>query len=340
MVTASGVPAVYRTSTSRKGGVSIWPRAEARHAEPSADKDIRSDPESAERLVAPGAESAAPAREDGWLLRAASSLEDYVSNPFGRYFAGQTFAAYWTESYLNGLVFWGRTDEDDIKQVTRALDAVLIADRVHEVLIDASGLSSIDARAFVTMAAYMGTHRAAHARLCRRQALVRPGGMAGAVVAGFYQVVRPGYPVAVFDDPAQAVSWLELPHGAALVRELERIRDEVKDTSAVVLGRVRSLLGDEQQDLGRLSLDLVAARLTLTPRTLQRRLVEAGTSFRAEINTARLRLAKSLLANTDYDLKRISFMVGCSSAAQFSSFFRRSTNSSPKEWRAGSARRA
>ena len=164
--------------------------------------------------------------------------------------------------------------------------------------------------------------------------------MAGAVVAGFYEVIRPAYPVAVFDDPAEAVKWLELPEGGALVRELDRIRDEVKDTAAVVLGRVRSLLGDEEQDLGRFSLDLVASKLMLTPRTLQRRLVDAGTSFRAEVNTARLRLAKSLLVSTDYDLKRISFMVGCRSAAQFSSFFRRSTNCTPKDWRAGSPRRA
>ena len=256
-----------------------------------------------------------------------------MADPFGRYTAGATFAAYWTKTYLNGIVFWGRPDDDDMKLITRALDAVLITDREHEVLIDAAGLSSIDARAFASLASYMVTHRAAHSRLCRRQALVRPGGMAGAVVAGFYEVIRPSYPVAVFDELAIAVRWLELPSGGELMREFDRIRSELQDTSALVLARVRCLLRDEEQDLGKSSLDRVAAKLGLSPRTLQRRLVDAGTSFRAEVATARLRMAKDLLLNTAYDLKRIAFMVGCGSAAQFSAFFHRSARCSPTDWR-------
>jgi AraC-like DNA-binding protein len=304
--------------------------AKARH--PGRDPEPRS-------LAVAGPPTLASTNRGGrWSLRAASSLEDYVANPFGRYIAGPTFAAYWTSTDLNGIVFWGRPDEDDTKLITRALDAVLIANRDHTVLIEASGLSSIDARAFATLASYMVTHRAAHSRLCHRQALVRPGGMAGAVVAGFYEIIRPSYPVAVFDELVVAVRWLELPDGGELVREFARIRTELQDTSSLVLARVRSLLRDEEQDLGKSSLDRIAGKLVLSPRTLQRRLVDAGTSFRAEVATARLHLAKNLLVNTDYDLKRIAFLVGCGSAAQFSAFFRRSTCCSPTDWRDRSRR--
>lgn len=310
--------------------VSMSRQAEAHEASKTSAPPL---PGAAERV-----NSVAPTGNRPRLLRAASSLEDYVANPFGRYISGQTFASYWTDAHVNGIVFWGRCDEDDIVRVMRALDAVLVADIPHEVLIDASGLSSIHPRAFAALATYMVTHRATHSRLCRRQALVRPGGMAGAIVAGFYQVVRPNYPVAVFDDSAAAIGWLELPNGEDLVREINRIRDELQDTSAVVLARVRSLLCDEAQDLGKSSLDRVASKLTLSPRTLQRRLVDAGTSFRAEVTTARLKMAKDLLSGSDYDLKRIAFLIGCGSAARFSAFFRRSTRCSPTDWRE-SARR-
>jgi AraC-like DNA-binding protein len=269
-----------------------------------------------------------------WHLQAASTLEDYVANPFGRYISGPTYAVYWSKAKLNGIIFWGRPDDEDMRRVTRALDAVLHFGRPHEVLIDAASLKSIDPRAFATMASYMVTHRSVHARLCERQALVRPEGLAGAVVAGFYEIIRPSYPVSVFDEPAAAVRWLSLPDGAGLLRELDRIRVEFQDNAAVVLARVRALLCDEQQDLGIMSLERFASAMAMSPRTLQRRLVDAGTSFRAEVTAARLSLAKHLLANTDYDLKRIAFRVGCSSAAQFSTLFQRLTHRSPTEWRA------
>ncbi|MEM9216408.1 MAG: AraC family transcriptional regulator ligand-binding domain-containing protein [Cyanobacteria bacterium P01_F01_bin.150] len=63
----------------------------------------------------------------------------------------------------------------------------------------------------------------------------------------------------------------------------------------------------------------VAQRLAVSPRTLQRRLQEEGTSFQQELSDLRSELANHYLANTPYSSAEISFLLGYSDP---SSFFR------------------
>jgi AraC-like DNA-binding protein len=268
-------------------------------------------------------------------LRQASSVEDYVADPIGRCVCGPTFVAYWADTHMNGVTFWGRPDEDHLKTVTRALDAVLLPGRPHHrVLIDASRLTSVDLRAFAVVAGYMVRHRATHARICTQQALVRPNGLPGAVVAGFYALINPGYPVQVFDEPATALGWLGLPPALGLTEEIDRIRTSLADDSALFLSEVRALL---DRELGRITLPAAASALAVSQRTLQRRLLEAGSSFRAELTAAQLRLAEDLLSHGRSDIKTVAARVGYTSAARFSTFFRRLTGHSPAAWRDGAA---
>jgi AraC-like DNA-binding protein len=269
-------------------------------------------------------------------LRRCASVDDYVASPFGRYVSGPTFVAYWASAQFNGLTFWGRPDEEHMKVVTRALDAVLVPGRpTHSVLVDASRLSGVDVRAFATMAGYMLQHRAAHARLCTRQALLRPNGLPGAVVAGFYALIDPGYPVKVFDDTAAAIAWLDLPEGISPWQEIDRIRIHSADESALFLSEVRALL---DQDLEQRFLPAAASALAVSERTLQRRLLDAGSSFRAEVAAAQVRLAQELLLQGDRNLKTIAARVGYGSPARFTASFRRATGTSPAAWAAEQVR--
>jgi AraC-like DNA-binding protein len=263
-------------------------------------------------------------------LERATSVEDYVANPFGRYIAGPTYVAYWSSAHTNGITFWGRPDEEHLRSVTRALDAVLVPGRPHHrVLIDARDLAAVDVRAFAIMANYMVKNRATHARLCTRQALVRPNGLPGAVVAGFYALVNPGYPVQVFDDAQAALGWLDIPEDSSLLTEVGRIRTLAADDAASFLSEIRAYLDREQ---GRATLPQAASALAVSERTLQRRLRDGRSSFRDEVAAAQLRLAMDLLSHGTDNVNSVATQVGYASPSQFRAFFRRLTGQSPAEW--------
>jgi AraC-like DNA-binding protein len=94
-------------------------------------------------------------------------------------------------------------------------------------------------------------------------------------------------------------------------------------------------------DLLEASLPRIALRFGTSSRSLQRRLLELGTSFRLELETARLHDAKRRLRTSNLPVTRIALDVGFASLQSFSRCFRRSTGLSPRAWRsappAGSA---
>ena len=161
-----------------------------------------------------------------------------------------------------------------------------------------------------------------------RNAIVLPPGMAGAVVAGFYSVAAPPFPVRFFDDPSTALLWL----GAdpRVLAQLDAAQRELGGADPFLF-RLRALLD------ARLSgaTPAGAARgLGLSPRSLQRRLQEAGSTFTGELNAARVRKAQRLLAGSDLKVTGIALEVGCASSQHFSHLFRRLTGETPRAWRA------
>jgi len=73
--------------------------------------------------------------------------------------------------------------------------------------------------------------------------------------------------------------------------------------------------------MGRASIDQVASGLGLNPRTLQRRLDEAGVSFTTLLNDVRRELAQRYIDNTSYSMSRIAELLGYSSLSSFSRWF-------------------
>mgnify|MGYP006186804785 FL=1 len=101
-----------------------------------------------------------------------------------------------------------------------------------------------------------------------------------------------------------------------------------------VLERARTLLatqlGSEAVDLERL-----AAGLALSPRTLQRRLREAGLSFSQLVDETRQQLVLHYLRDPALELADIAFLVGFSEAGSLARAFRRWTGQSPGDFRRG-----
>lgn len=135
-------------------------------------------------------------------------------------------------------------------------------------------------------------------------------------------------PIALFDEPlgggdARVVSALE----THLVGELDAL-DAARIPDAVRLCIVESLRASESPDV-----DVVARRLALSRRTLQRRLREARTSFRDVVDAARHEVALDALTRGGRDMTDVAFLLGFSELSAFSRAFRRWTGASPTSWR-------
>lgn len=81
------------------------------------------------------------------------------------------------------------------------------------------------------------------------------------------------------------------------------------------------------------SLEEVATELSLSARTLQRRLAEDQIGFRDLRDSVRLREAERLLETTDIPIARIAEVSGYSDVASFSNAFRRRMGARPSEFR-------
>jgi AraC-like DNA-binding protein len=77
----------------------------------------------------------------------------------------------------------------------------------------------------------------------------------------------------------------------------------------------------------------VARSLALSPRTLARRLEEAGTSFTAILDETRRALAEQYLQRTDFSVAEVAYLVGFAESSSFNRAFRRWTGRVPGDAR-------
>lgn len=85
---------------------------------------------------------------------------------------------------------------------------------------------------------------------------------------------------------------------------------------------------------GRVEVDLVAERLGVSRRTLQRRLAEQGLTWSTLVERTRLRLAERLLADPALSVDEVAVLLGYAEASTFHRAFRRWTGETPGAWRA------
>lgn len=111
----------------------------------------------------------------------------------------------------------------------------------------------------------------------------------------------------------------------------ERQLAELKQGDSLLL-RARELLA-AQLSAGPVDLTRLAHAMALSPRTLQRRLSEAGLSFSQLLDDTREPLALHYLADVTLELADIAFLLGFSEAGSLARAFRRWTGQSPGEYR-------
>ncbi|SIO13873.1 AraC-type DNA-binding protein [Parasphingorhabdus marina DSM 22363] len=83
------------------------------------------------------------------------------------------------------------------------------------------------------------------------------------------------------------------------------------------------------------TLSLIASKLGMSARTLQRRLSDQEQSFQKLVDLARQELAQQLLRDTDYSLAEIAFLTGFAEQSGFTRAFKRWAGQTPRSYRLG-----
>jgi AraC-like DNA-binding protein len=96
-------------------------------------------------------------------------------------------------------------------------------------------------------------------------------------------------------------------------------------------GRIRAALARQPGDMP--SLESLAERLHMTPRTLRRRLAERGTTYRRLVEEVRRDLACALLHDPELPIQTVAVRLGYEDPASFTTAFRRWVGSSPAQYR-------
>lgn len=122
---------------------------------------------------------------------------------------------------------------------------------------------------------------------------------------------------------------------ALMLRLAEKQMFSLTQGSDDVLVKARGLIA-RQLSNGDPELAGVASALALSPRSLQRKLQEAGLSFTQVVDEVRRELAERYLADPKLDLTDVAFLLGFSEQSAFNRAFRRWTGQPPQQWRKAS----
>jgi AraC-like DNA-binding protein len=149
----------------------------------------------------------------------------------------------------------------------------------------------------------------------------------------------------LFDEPinaahfdAQLLSWpvpnadvglypVLQQHAETLLKE--RSRGDQGIAAQVHAAIIKNLAHD------RVRLSSIAGELNLSPRTLQRKLSEAGASFQQVLDQARFALATDYLRQANLSLVDIAFLLGYQEQSAFTHAFKEWAGVNPGAWREG-----
>jgi AraC-like DNA-binding protein len=262
-------------------------------------------------------------------MKLAPSLEAFAAAPAGQYMRGDSFLYVCEREDLYAFYLWGKPSGAATKHLIDVLRVEMRpAAQPHRSFVDFSGVTGIEGDAFGLMRDFLDEIKLRQKEVTLREAVVRPGGVAGAIVAGFFALYPQLYPTKVFTDPLEAIAWLDVE--AALHRDWCELRSSLNGVPPE-LAQLRALLAERFRDA---DVKLAAHALGCSPRTLQRRLRDWGTGFQQELDAVRLGQAQRRLEQTDDKLAAIALDVGFTSPQHFSEWFRQQTGSTADGFRA------
>ncbi|MBO9399157.1 AraC family transcriptional regulator ligand-binding domain-containing protein [Shimia sp. R9_2] len=132
------------------------------------------------------------------------------------------------------------------------------------------------------------------------------------------------FPVAILDQPLAKSDPASLRFCLDQCKMLsDQPDDDVSPWSEKVKNEILTNVSHDHK------IEEISSRLTVTERTLRRRLTEEGTSFRELYTDVRMALAYELLETTGLNVETVSWRVGYSEAASFARAFTKKYGKAP-----------
>jgi AraC-like DNA-binding protein len=265
------------------------------------------------------------------LLERAETVAALARDPRGKYFVGRSWLSFFAaHGRFSGTIVWGTPSPDDVEEWTACADLrISEACEPHATLFDGSKVDRLTPTVFNALSAYASRSLAGLGARITKLAVVHRSEFAGAIAVGFTKVVPVPFPAEVFRDASDALAWLGCAEDIPLLDELGRARSEVRAVAPIVRDLAAYLQHHPQATPAE-----AARALALSTRSLQRRLAEHDTSFRKELDVARVRLAQRRLEDTDASITEIALEVGLTSPQHLSTLFHRCGHETPSAWRA------
>lgn len=268
-----------------------------------------------------------PRRRSGTFLWVqASTRARFVAAPEGRFVRGRTWILGCPVAGVYVNLFAGRPGESDLRELARAY-GVKAGVAPHVVLFDGSRVEVVDAPAHDLLLRFFTEHADKFTPNLVRAAFVHGEGLPGALFAGYRKLLPlPACETESFADTDAALRWLHVdgPVRAEIVALAETI-----GTAAPELVRLAAIL-DERPDV---TLVEAARTLALAPRSLQRALARAKTTFRDEVDRARWTRASRRVLASDGPLGPLALELGFATQQAFTDWFRAHAHESPGAYR-------
>ncbi len=256
------------------------------------------------------------------------SIADFRRDPDRSYVVGSQWLYFTFGPDISGFALWGHVDGTAIDGLTALMELELDREP-HAGFVDAARVESFSAEAFARLGRYVVQHSARLTKIITQTAMVLPGGLMGAIAAGFFQATASPFRVTHWRDALEGFHDLKCAQAHAYATALASVIRSAQGTDPLLLA-VRSYVGSH---LVKASLPEAARVTGNSVRTIQRRLAVLNTSFADEVQNARMTAAKRLLTETDEPLIRIAYDSGCSSPQHFSTLFRKTYGETPSDYR-------
>ncbi|MEZ4372203.1 MAG: helix-turn-helix transcriptional regulator [Polyangiaceae bacterium] len=239
----------------------------------------------------------------------AHDTDDFLRNPLGRWVRSEHMVGWCQSPSLCGATLFGCPDADSVLQILRVFDAFKHPEMASQIglVIDARQLH-VNMDAFEALATWLNTNRNKLKSRIRIQAGIVGTGVTALVLTGILPLLGGIHPFLVFNEPGPAFDLVAPGLGRALADQVSNLVCEARQVDPV-LGTLHQLM---ERTGGSSSIAEAARKLHVSKRTLQRKLTEAGDSFRELQQRYRVRKALELLRTTSLKVASVADRVGVS----------------------------
>ncbi len=256
-------------------------------------------------------------------------VDAFLRDPPGRWALAGTCIGWSYSPLLSGVATWGRPGVPESRAALAMLEAFespgLTSGMV--LILDARRLE-VDMDSLRVLADWIHERRDALRARVRMQVGIVGSSAAAFILSGVLPIIGDTHPFKVFSNALEGYSYASPEHGAELLAEIDGLVAGVLGARSEQLG----LSGLLRQHGGNLDVAQAARKLGVSVRTLQRRLSDGGSSFRAAQLEARFQEACELLTTTDLKVAAAAARLGISDGA-LTALFRTHAGLTPAEYR-------